>query len=459
MPDKRGEAQLKSDEPRGSDAPAAAVTLPAPGNVAYESLRLVAIFRTAAPIAQASTIAFSVYSFGGALPLAPLIVLIGLEALIAAFTWKRLSSGRAVSVADLVLHIYVDIAALTAMLYLTGGAESPFAPMLLVPLAVAASSLEPRWVWLTAAATVSAYIAAAYTEPALVQGLVGADWRLELPEVVCVIGYVVTGALLAYFVAKIRLELQRHSRMLAEVHNQQMRNESMVAMGALAAGCAHELSSPLGTVAVVVSELQRERTGDEKLQQNLQVVKDQIEVAKRVISNLTGAAGQRRAEAAGVARLDHFMHQIIERARALHPGTTIHAQIGDGKTGPRIVAEETLRQAFANLIDNAVRASPDYVEFCADWATDDLVVTVTDWGPGFPDDVLGKLGKAATAPIALDSGLGLGLLLTNVTLGRLDGSLSLYNKPHSGARAEVRLPLRAILFGENDIGNERAVAG
>jgi two-component system sensor histidine kinase RegB len=129
-----------------------------------------------------------------------------------------------------------------------------------------------------------------------------------------------------------------------------------------------------------------------------------------------------------------------------------------GGLAPKIVAEETLSQAFANLIDNAVRASPHHVEVRADWSGLDLVVAVCDSGPGFPGEVLGNLGQTMPTVKGLDAGIGVGLLLTNVTLGRLGGSLSLQNQPEGGACAEVRLPLRAILFEETASAADHRVA-
>lgn len=424
-----------------------ALTLPSSSNPASKSLRLLAILRVVTPVAQASTIALTVYALGVQLPFGPVAALLAIQAVIAALTWRRLRNPRAVSAFELLLQVHVDIAALAAMLYLTGGTENPFAPLFVLPVAIAASSLAPLRVGMTVLTTVCIYAALRYFHVPL-QHPNGELAIYDLHEDGMVINYVFTAALLAFFVTRIRLDFERHARMLAHVRETQMRNDSMVSIGALAADCAHELSSPLGTMAVVVTELQRERAGDVGLQDTLQLFARQIQVAKQVVSNLTAAAGQRRAEAAGVGRLDQFFRQIVERARALHPAAMIRALIGNGEAGPRIVAEETLRQAFANLIDNAVRVSPCDVEVAADWSSDDLVVTVRDRGPGFPQDILGRLGVATKANVGFDGAPGRGLLLTNVTLGRLGGSLSLANMSEGGACAEVRLPLRAILLGE-----------
>ncbi|MFZ2649328.1 MAG: ATP-binding protein [Burkholderiaceae bacterium] len=111
---------------------------------------------------------------------------------------------------------------------------------------------------------------------------------------------------------------------------------------------------------------------------------------------------------------------------------------------PRVLVDETLRQAITNLIDNAVQVSPGHVELDADWSGTELRVTVRDRGPGFAAQVLSRLGKQVGTTKGKNGGMGLGLVLSAATLERLGGSLVLMNDPGGGARCEIRLPLRAI---------------
>jgi two-component system sensor histidine kinase RegB len=396
------------------------------------------------PLGQGLISVLAVYAFGIALPIGAIALLLGLQALVALLTWMRLRAATPVTPLELATQVHVDILLLAAMLYLTGGTENPFAALFVVPVAIAAASLEQRWVWITVGSTACCCVALYYFRVPLAQAP-GSAALHELREFGMMANNVLIALLLAGFIAKVRLEVQRHTRLLADIHNNQMRNDSTLAIRALAAGCAHELSSPLGTIAVVVTELQRERPYDGKLQEHLGLVDQQVRVAKEVVSSLTGAAGQRRAEAAGVASLDHFVRRIVEQAQAVHPGATIRARIGRGEPAPMIVAEETLRQAFANLIDNAVSASACDVHVRAEWSGRDFVFAVCDQGPGFPLDFIDKLADRVTNIGALDRSVFPGLLFTNVTLGRLGGSLTLTNKAQGGARVEVRLPLRAIV--------------
>ena len=408
-----------------------------------QGLRLLAFLRVFAPIAQVFTLFVVTSQHGVQVPLAPVLALLAFEALVAIATWVRVRRAPHVTEFELFLQAHLDIVLFTAVLYFTGGASNPFAPLFVLPMAVAASALAPRWVWITAISTMLAYGFLRYHHvPLFHPG--GETYVYELHEDGMVVNYFFTAALLAFFVNRMHRVLHRHERLLADARDAQMRNESVVAIGALAAGYAHELSSPLATIAVVVTELKREYADNAALKQDLQLIDDQINASKQIVSNLANAGGRRRAESAGAARLDQFIGSIVERVRALHPGATLTVTLDRVTPAPQIVAEETLRQAIMNLIDNAIHASPHHVEVSAEWSGPDLHVAVRDRGPGFSAEVLQRLGKQVGTTRGTEGGLGLGLLLSVSTLERLGGSLQLTNQPGGGACAEIHLPLGAI---------------
>ena len=420
-----------------------AETWTAADNETLQGLRMLAILRIFAPAAQVFTLFVATNQFGVLVRLTPILVLLAIEFLVAIATWIRVSKAPSVSQLELFLQAQLDIALLAAMLYLTGGASNPFAPLFVLPMAIAASALAPRLIWIIAISTMAAYALLRYYHVPLHHPS-GETEVYELHENGMVINYVFTAALLAFFIIRMRAAFIRHHGMLADARDTQMRNESVVAIAALAAGYAHELSSPLATMAVVVAELKREQHHNPAVRQDLLLLDEQIRACKQIVSNLANAGGARRAESAGEARLDEFLMLIVERARALHPGATITVSVDKRTPPPRIVAEETLRQAIANVIINAAQASPQHVEVSADWSGSDLVVVVCDYGRGIDPAVLHRLGKQAGSTKGPDGGMGLGLILSVATLESLGGRLELVNLRDGGVRAEIRVPLRAI---------------
>lgn len=416
-----------------------------------QGLALLALLRTFAPLAQLLTLLVVTDQYGVQVPMAPLLGLVAFELAIAAATWVRVAKKPHVSGLELVLQAHLDISLFALVLYFTGGATNPFAPLFMLPLAISAATQRPRWVWLTALTTMAAYVVLRHHYVPLYHPE-GHTQVYELHEDGMVVNYLFTAALLTFFVNRTHAALRRRERLLAKARDAQIRSDSVVALGALAAGYAHELSSPLSTVAVVVAELRREYAGDAHLLAELQLVEDQIQACKRIVSNLAGTAGQRRAEAAAGVRLDSFVESIVERARALHPGATINCALDQTVPAPQIVAEETLRQTIMNLVDNAARASPQQVDVHAGWGGGELGLVVQDQGPGLPAETLSLLGRTVdnTAGNA-----GKGLLLGLATLELMGGRLDLKNAPGGGARAEIRLPLRDILI-DNTMGASHA---
>jgi two-component system sensor histidine kinase RegB len=403
------------------------------------ALRVLASLRVFTPIAQALTLFVATNHLEVSVQTQPIVALIVFELMLAAATWVRLRLLPHVGVLELFLQVQLDVVLFTVMLYLTGGVTNPFAPLFLLPMALAAASLPTRLVWLTTASTIAAY-AFLRRHHLELQHPEGHTEVYAIHEAGMVVNYLLTAVLLTYICLKAVAALRGHERVLADARDAQMRNESVVAIGALAAGHAHELGSPLSTMAVVVSELQRERAHDAALVRDLKLVAEQIDRCKDIVSRLVETAGRRRAESVGAAMAGEFVDSIVERARSLHPGATIEVRIDRSASEPRIVVEDTLRQAITNLVDNAVEASPQSVVVTAAWSPSELTISVHDGGPGYPADLLRSLGKKIHDS-KKGPGHGMGLMLTAATLERLGGALELSNPPGGGARADARIPL------------------
>ena len=410
---------------------------------ATQSLRLLATLRSVAVPVQALATWVAVTRLGLQFNSTVVGVLVALQAVFAVLTWLRLWKHHApVEPREILMQVHADIALFGAVLYFSGGTTTPFAPVLAMPL-VAAASLPRAWMWLTASSTVVTYLFLLRFNIPMTHPL-GIQEVFRLHSVGDQFSYLITTATLAYFVHKMMASQKAHERTMAEVRERQMRDETVLSIGAFAAGCAHELSSPLTTMSVVVKELQRVEADPRRLAEDLRILEQQVAISKDIVTKFTGAAGRQRVDSVAAVRADEFIQCIVDRARQLHPTATISLATSDEVPAPTIVSEETLRQAIANLIDNAVHACPLDVQVTADWRDSEFVITVRDRGPGFPAEAMHKLGRVIFSTKGPQRGSGLGVMLTQVTVNRLGGSLSLSNPPGGGACAQMRLPLNDI---------------
>lgn len=369
----------------------------------------------------------------------PQLPMFGVVALMAAFNgvleW-RARSAESVGASELFGELCVDLVALAILLYLSGGAANPLISFLLVPVAVAALSLPAA---LTA--TIAFFAVALYTFLMwhfLPLAVADAERAARLHLAGMWLTFVVSTAMIAWFVARMTASIRERDRRLAAAREQALRDERVVALGALAAGAAHELGTPLATIAVLVGELEREPGIDAAAREDLALVREQVAQCKRIISDMAARAGTLRPEQIRVEEAGVWLEGVRARWHAMRPHASSRLTM-EGPPGPMIAAEATLEQAVVNLLNNAADAGDAEIGMTLIRAPARLKIVIQDGGPGFPADVLRQAGRMALP--ARGAGAGIGLLLAFSSVERLGGRIVLDNPPQGGGRATIELPV------------------
>ena len=400
------------------------------------SLRWVALATMTGIIA----IAHSALDF--ALPLLPLTVVVVSGALMNAWTRWRLTREWSVGAHEVLLHLLADTALLTAALYFSGGWSNPFVSMFLLPLVIAATSLAPRHAWIMAGATFLCYSLLGFWYVPLPHMHHGETGDFDLHVLGMWVSFVISAGVIAYFVVRMAASLRERDQELAEARERALRNQHVLALGTLAAGAAHQLGTPLATMAVVVQEIVRDRSDDVALTGELRQLRAQIDECKSIISDLVAVAGQSRGESARAESFDRFLRGTVESWRVLRPGVDVALSLDGTTPAPRIVAERTLGHTLITLLNNAADAAPDGIEMQGTWDDGTLAVEIRDRGKGIPPSVLSRAGKAATS--TKSSGHSVGLLIANAALERYGGRVTLSNRVDGGACTRIELPLARI---------------
>jgi len=384
------------------------------------------------------TLWFAVVRLGLSLPLAPpLAVLATMLAISLASLW-RLTRPWPVRDAELFVQLLADVTALTVLLYFTGGSTNPFITLYLLPLAITAAALPVR-VWWMAGITIACYAALLVWHVPLPHAEHSHDTDFSVHVFGMWLGFVASAALIASFSVRMNATLRARDHMLAELREQALRQERIVAIGTLAAGAAHELGTPLSTMAVLVKDIQPDET---VAAGKLEILRAQIARCKEILGSLSAAAGQVRAESGQSRPLNSFLEELVRRWQATRPDINVRTRLaGQGPT-PRIVAEQTLAQAITNILNNAADVSPQDVELDGRWTADTLVLEIADRGPGFEPELVHKAGEPFHS--TKSEGLGLGLFLAYTTLNRLGGDVRLMNRDGGGVLCRLTLPLAAL---------------
>ncbi len=374
------------------------------------------------------------------LPVSAMSAVVLAHVLLNLYSAWRLRRPSPVHERELYIQLVMDVAAFGALLYLSGGATNPFSFLLLLPLTVSAAALPQRYSYASAVLVISVYsLLMLFYHPLPQPSAHG----FHMHVVGMWLGFVLSAVLIAYFVTRMGTALRQHEQRLAHAREQALRDERLLALGALAAGAAHELGTPLATMAVVTDEMARDCADDVRLSRRLTIVRGQINRCKQVLSSLTEQAGEARAESGRRQQLRACLDTLIEEWRQRRPEAPYSVDWENGTaSGPWVVMDRTLGQALHNLLDNAADASPDKVELVAGWNEKTLWIKVCDHGPGFRPEDLARAGQAFFT--TKDSGQGLGLYLALSTVKRYGGSLDLHNRSSGGACVHLSLPLERI---------------
>jgi two-component system sensor histidine kinase RegB len=374
------------------------------------------------------------------LPMTPLLSIIVLLGLVNVWTWTQIRSGALITDSRFLYQLGIDVAAIAALLYFSGGATNPFAWLFLIPLMVAATVLSARATWLIAGLAVLSYslLMRYYVPLGAHDTHLGHGDSFSQHVFGMWFGFVMSACLIAWFVAGMARSLRTRDRLLAEAREKALRDEQLVALGTLATGTAHELGTPLATMAVLARELERDGF-PEATQRKLRILKDQIGRCKKALSRLSESAGEVRAEGGGPLPVQSFVDKLLESWRQQRPGAPLKVAITAGQHDARIINEKTLVQALINLLNNAADACDNDLVLEARWQNDRLEIDILDCGPGVTPQVNEGLERPRTSD--KEFGMGLGLFLAHATVQRMGGDIRLSDRPGGGTRTHIKLPL------------------
>lgn len=406
-----------------------------------ERLRRLVAMRYVAVMAQALAVAVAAGILDIPLPLVPMAAAIIALLAFNVFTWRRLSSAREVTDAEVTLQLFADVVALTILLGFSGGAANPFAGMYLLPLTLAAIWLPWSRTWPFTLATLACYSTiAVFHHPLALDGVVAVPPVLVLGLWV---NFAVVACMIALFVTRIASSLYGRDHALSIARERDIRNEHLVRIGTLAAGAAHELNSPMASVALVLQELD-EQCGtcprDPDLHRHLRALREQLDTCRQTLVMLLMEGERAFAGGGGHVPLNRFVGEVVEAFRRRRPDASVAVSIDTPGPMPTIPDDVALAQGIANLLANAADVSPDAVELRTACTRDEIRIVVRDKGPGIPPEVEEKLGTLFFSTKASDRGSGLGVCLASLAVARLGGSLRIGNAEGGGAVAEIVLP-------------------
>ena len=421
--------------------------------------RLIAL-RTYALAGQCAVLALVHYFLGIMLSWLPMLICIAALAIFNLLSWLRLRTHVSVSNPELFVQLFVDVTALSILLYFAGGSTNPSVSLYLLPLVIAAATLPQGYTWAMALFTTACYtILMKYYQPLpgihamneesglhasmpghagmLMQGEMQQDDAFNIHVIGMWLGFVISAVVVAYFVVKMANAVRERDERLARAREDTLRNERIVSLGMQAASAAHEMGTPLSTLAVVIGELQYETDALPEWRESLKLLDAQVRSCKRILDKLLANAQDSSPQTA--QSLEQFIIDTLDEWQLLRPMVHHHFHSRGIQPSPQIRIDPSLRAALLNLLNNAADVSPDQIDININWSEQLFSLQIEDHGPGLSTEAVANAGSAFFT--TKKEGRGLGLFLANATIEQIGGKVRLFNRESGGATTEVILPL------------------
>jgi two-component system, sensor histidine kinase RegB len=406
------------------------------------SLRMLVLIRWVAVIGQAAALFAVHFGFGFTLPLSAALIVVAASAGLnvgAALSRRMARLGDR----EAALYLAYDTLQLGVLLFLTGGLQNPFSILMLAPVTVSATILSRRSVIGLSAFTVAAISLLAVLHlplpsrpdlaltphPLYILGL----WTALVSSTLFIAGY-------TWSVAD---EARRMRDAFAATQLALAREQRISAVGGLAAAAAHQLGSPLATIAVIAKELVRDLPAASPYAEDAQLLLSQSERCRTILADLSS---HREGEEGGQFALVPFS-ALVEAAGEPHRRERIllrystaagrdHA--GGPSEEPLVAQSPEIRHGLGNLIQNAAQFARREVAVTVSWSEDTAAVDIVDDGPGFTQPVLARLGEPYISGRGPETQhMGLGIFIAQSLLERTGARLSFANLPDGGAQAVV----------------------
>jgi two-component system, sensor histidine kinase RegB len=412
-----------------------------------KNMDLLVQFRWLAVVGQFATIMLVHFGLGIPLPLLPMMGVLAALVLLNLASRVWLSRHDEISGAALLLVSMLDVFALTAQLWLSGGVTNPFVSLYLLQVTMAAVLLEAQSTWLIVALCFTGFVVLISFHEPLQMPHAWSDETFTLDIVGTLACFLLNAALIVLFVTRMTRNLRDSDTQLAALKQSAIEEDHVVRMGLLATGAAHELGTPLASLSVILGDWRRmpeiQKSAD--MTQEVEDMQVAVDRCKAIVTDILLSAGEARGESPSLTSVTKFLDDVVATWKSGRPNTVLDYQNKFGLDMP-IVFDSALKQIVFNVLDNAAEASPAWVGLTASRDAGSLVIEVSDIGPGFAPDILANFGRPYQSTKAR-AGRGLGLFLVVNVVRKLGGRVEARNRPSRGAAVTLRLPLTAAATG------------
>ena len=335
----------------------------------------------------------------------------------------------------------LDTLCLTAVLMLTGGPSNPFTLLFLVHITLSATILTRRQTWGLGLLAIACFavLFRVYRPVPQLEMHHGAGASLHLSGMW--LGFAIATFLVAMFAGRISELLRQHEASLLRMQEELARKDRLASLVTLAAGAAHELSTPLATIAVVSRELELYATQslrDAAVAEDSRLVRSEVERCRQILQRMSVEGAEPAGEAISAVTAGELIAAVRE---SFHSTATLEATTGGAADAILRIPRHGVEQALIALVRNALESSSggSQVVLTAVRAGEYVRFEVKDHGAGMTSDVLRHAGEPFFTTKEPGKGMGLGIFLVRTLADRLGGRFTIESNPGLGTTATLEL--------------------
>ena len=347
----------------------------------------------------------------------------------------------------------LDLILLTALLYFTGGPTNPFAVFFFVNLSLCAFVLHRAAAWGLKLLAILCFVLLIWAhqplpilETSSALAPVSESNSISLPQWGLFLAFVACGSVIVHFTSRLQDEVRRQESRVRQAESQRARSDKLEALGTLAAGAAHELATPLSTIAVVAREFEKQLSSAEVPKgwlEDVSLIRGELDRCRSILDQMSSDAGLSVGEAIQGANGQELMQEVIA---GLSDATRVRSQIPlELQNIMLTIPVRCLAQAIRGLVKIGLDASPQGVSVLFEGRVHagELILSIRDRGQGMSEEVLRRLSEPFFTTKEPGEGMGLGVFLARNTIERLGGRLEVESAVQQGTQVNVHLPFDA----------------
>tara|TARA_B100000674_G_scaffold410648_1_gene358510 strand:+ start:265 stop:1542 length:1278 start_codon:yes stop_codon:yes gene_type:complete len=369
--------------------------------------------------------------------LANLIVLIGaLSNLFLIFFYKKtyLTNRSALN------FLLIDIFQLTALIYLSGGILNPFAIFLLIPSVFASSSLDIKTNVILISFTVLSIIFLTFYHEHLPEPLYKSVTNIYIYYSIP-LGLIIALLFLNYFALSFGRETNLRKEALDKIQEEISKEHELISLGGQAAAAAHSLGTPLSTIKIISQELFEQFKNDKDLNKDVELLASQVERCNQILKRLTLNPDVEDDFLDKDLSLQDYVKQIVLSFKEISD-KNFNIDVEQNTNSFNVTKSIEIVYGIRNFIGNANKFSKYNIYIAIKSDSETSEITIEDDGPGFPKDILSKIGepyiKSLKSKDKSKAGLGLGIFIGKTLLEKNNAKLLFRNSETRGG-AEIKI--------------------